>query len=130
MSSTQLPTTTTNSPSSTAINTKNLKGKTSRVSLSTRSPTRPSSPSKSVANGTPSPRLAVRPKKQPLATRDISVSVSRILGSSAKSHRELVGSTNSIVYPAGATIVQCTFPVAESASQEPHYQYFCAPPDQ
>jgi hypothetical protein len=106
----------------------NSKGKTSRVSLSARSPTRPPSPSKK--ESTPSPRLHVRPKKVPLTSRDIVVSVKRIIGSSAKSHRELNGSitTNgpAMVYPAGATIVQCNF----SQNQEPVYRYYCAPPDQ
>lgn len=108
-----------------------LKGKTSRVSLSTRSPTRPPSPSKK--ESTPSPRLHVRPKKVPLTTRDIALSVKRIIGSSAKSHRELNGSTtatigSAIVYPAGATVVQCHF--SSQQGQEPTYRYYCAPPDQ
>jgi len=106
----------------------NLKAKTSRVSLSTRSPTRPPSPSKKDA--TPSPRLHVRPKKVPLTYRDIVVNVKRIIGSSAKSHRELNGAVgangSTIVYSAGATIVQCNF----SPNQEPTYRYYCAPPDQ
>lgn len=106
-----------------------LKGKTSRVSLSSRSPTRPISPSKKESS--PSPRLHVRPKKVPLNARDIVLSVKRIIGSSAKSHRELNGSIGSsgssaIVYPAGATVVQCNF----SQNQEPIYRYYCAPPDQ
>jgi hypothetical protein len=108
-----------------------LKGKTSRVSLSTRSPTRPPSPSKK--ESTPSPRLHVRPKKVPLTARDITVSVKRIIGSSAKSHRELNGSTtaangSAIVYPAGATVVQCKF--SQQQGQDPTYRYYCAPPDQ
>lgn len=106
-----------------------LKGKTSRVSLSTRSPTRPVSPSK--RESTPSPRLHVRPKKVPLTSRDILVSVKRIIGSSARSHRELNGCVNAhhgatIVYPAGATVVQCNF----HEGREPTYRYYCAPPDQ
>jgi len=104
-----------------------LKGKTSRVSLSARSPTRPPSPLKK--ESTPSPRLHVRPKKVPLTSRDITISVKRIIGSSTKSHRELDGAVgvngSSIVYPAGATVVQCTF----SQDKEPTYQYYCAPPD-
>jgi hypothetical protein len=106
----------------------NLKGKTSRVSLSTRSPPRSISPSKK--ESTPSPRLHVRPKKVPLSARDVIVSVKRIIGSSAKSHRELNGSVTAngwaIVYPAGATVVQCNF----LRDQEPTYRYYCAPPDQ
>jgi len=107
----------------------NLKGKTSRVSLSARSPTRPCSPSKK--ESTPSPRLHVRPKKVPLTSRDIQVSVKRIIGSSVKSHRELNGSVtcsgeSAIVYPAGATVVQCNF----LQGQESVYRYYCAPPDQ
>jgi hypothetical protein len=105
----------------------NLKAKTSRVSLSSRSPTRPTSPTK---NTSPSPRLHVRPKKVPLTTRDVVVKVKTIIGSSAKSHRELNGSVgvngSAIVYPAGATVVQCTF----SKDSEPVYRYYCAPPDQ
>ena len=104
-----------------------LKGKTSRVSLSSRSPTQPPSPGKKEA--TPSPRLHVRPKKVPLVSRDIAVSVKRIIGSSAKSHRELNGciTTNgaAIVYSAGATVVQCNY----AQNQDPVYRYFCAPPD-
>jgi len=105
-----------------------LKGKTSRVSLSTRSPTRPVSPSK---EATPSPRLHVRPKKVPLASRDIHVSVKRIIGSSTKSHRELNGCVtahqgSAIVYPAGATVVQCNF----YDGRDPTYRYYCVPPDQ
>jgi len=108
-----------------------LKGKTSRVSLSTRSPTRPPSPLKK--DSTPSPRLHVRPKKVPLTARDITVSVKRIIGSSAKSHRELNGSTtatngSAIVYTAGATVVHCNFP--QQQGKEPAYRYYCAPPDQ
>ena len=108
-----------------------LKGKTSRVSLSRRSPTRPPSPSKK--DSTPSPRLHVRPKKVPLTNRDIAVSVKRIIGSSAKSHRELNGSTtaangSAIVYTAGATVVQCNFSSVQG--QEPTCRYYCAPPDQ
>ena len=110
------------------LKTTSLKGKTSRVSLSSRSPTRPPSPLKK--DSTPSPRLHVRPKKLPLSARDVVVSVKRIIGSSAKSHRELNGSANAngsaIVYPAGATVVQCNF----SQNQEPSYRYYCAPPDQ
>lgn len=106
----------------------NLKGKTSRVSLSSRSPTRPISPSKK--DGSPNPRLQVRPKKFPLSSRDVVVSVKRIIGSSVKSHRELNGavtaSGSAIVYPAGATVVQCTM----GKDQEPTYRYYCAPPDQ
>ena len=107
-----------------------LKGKTSRVSLSTRSPTRPPSPTKK--ESTPSPRLHVRPKKVPLTARDITVSVKRIIGSSAKSHRELNGSMtaangSAIVYPAGATVVQCN---VSQQGQEPTFRYYCAPPDQ
>jgi len=106
-----------------------LKGKTSRVSLSGRSPIRPVSPSKKEA--TPSPRLHVRPKKIPLGCRDIHVSVKRIIGSSAKSHRELNGCVNAhqgsaIVYPAGATVVQCNI----HDGRDPMYRYYCAPPDQ
>jgi len=107
----------------------NLKAKTSRVSLSSRSPTRAISPGKKDVS--PSPRLAVRPKKFPLAARDISVNVKRIVGSSVKSHRELSGSIvsaggSAIVYSAGATVVHCKF----SKETEPEYRYYCAPPDQ
>jgi len=107
----------------------NLKGKTSRVSLSSRSPTRSISPSKK--ESTPSPRLHVRPKKVPLGARDIVLSNKRIIGSSAKSHRELNGTITSngssaIVYPAGTNVVQRNI----SQNQEPIYQYYCAPPDQ
>lgn len=106
----------------------NLRAKTSRVSLSTRPPTRPTSPSKRESSA--SPRLHVRPKKAPLTSRDIVVSVKRIIGSSAKSHRELNGcitaNGSAIVYPAGATVVQCNL----STNQEPTYRYYCAPPDQ
>jgi len=108
----------------------NLKAKTSRVSLSSRSPTRPISPNKKDVS--PSPRLHVRPKKFPLASRDISVNVKRIIGSSVKSHRELSGSIASdgsaIVYSAGATVVHCKF--STSTSKETEYRYYCAPPDQ
>src|ERR1700738_1607760 len=106
----------------------NLKKSTSRVSLSQRSPTRPISPSKRETSA--SPRLNVRPKKVPLTSRDIVVSVKRIMGSAAKSHRELRGSVgehdSAIVYSAGATVVQCNY----AKDQEPTYRYFCAPPDQ
>lgn len=106
----------------------NLKGKTSRVSLSSRSPTRPISPSKKDAS--PNPRLQVRPKKFPLSSRDVVVNVKRIIGSSVKSHRELNGAMaakgSAIVYPAGATVVQCSI----SKDNEPTYRYYCAPPDQ
>lgn len=106
-----------------------LRSRTSRVSLSTRSPTRPVSPLKKEA--TPSPRLHVRPKKAPLASRDITISVKRIIGSSAKSHRELNGSVHAqhgaaMVYPAGATVVQCNL----HEGRDPTYRYYCAPPDQ
>src|SRR5579862_7516673 len=106
----------------------NLKARTSRVSLSSRSPTRPTSPGKKDVS--PSPRLHVRPKKFPLASRDISVNVKRIIGSSAKSHRELSGSIaqdgSAIVYSAGATVVHCKL----LKEKEPEYRYYCAPPDQ
>jgi hypothetical protein len=114
----------------------NLKGKTSRISLSSRSPDRSLSPGKKENGGTPtgtsSPRLHVRPKKFPLANKDISVHVKRIIGSSVKSHRELSGSIDSeqgsaIVYSAGATVVHCKFSVT---GEEPEYRYYCAPPDQ
>jgi hypothetical protein len=104
------------------------KGKVSRVALSSRSPNRPPSPLKK--ESTPSPRLHVRPKKVPLTARDVVLSVKRIIGSSAKSHRELNGSITSngcaIVYSAGATVVYCNF----TQNQEPTYRYYCAPPDQ
>jgi len=106
----------------------NLKGNTSRVSLSSRSPTRPISPSKKDAS--PNARLQVRPKKFPLSAKDIVVNVKRIIGSSVKSHRELNGAItangSAIVYSAGATVVQCTI----SKDVEPTYRYYCAPPDQ
>src|SRR5947207_2176604 len=94
----------------------NLKAKTSRISLSSRSPTRSLSPGKK-ENGTPtgtSPRLHVRPKKFPLASKDVCVNVKWIMGSSVKSHRELSGANDSgngsaIVYSAGATVVHCKF---------------------
>src|SRR5262245_9902309 len=111
----------------------NLRVKTSRISLSSRSPTRPISPSKKEVNTSlSSPRLHVRPKKFPLAPRDVSVNVKRIIGSSVKSHRELSGSIDpvngsAIVHTAGATVVHCKF---SKNNMQPEYRYYCAPPDQ